>query len=132
MLEKETKYQFPAIYKEFYQNCGLRTPKNMIGSDLYNKNPELKEWANELLKENNVENQIKRDSVNILENRKWEFKLQEFPVLKEVVPKEINKFLKKFKAYERKLFSAFGLQQGTISRCLDEQAFDYQEISHYL
>ena len=55
-LEKELNLSFPLIYKKFYLECEKSIPKAMIGTDLYHNNNELKEWALELLKEDNAEN----------------------------------------------------------------------------
>ncbi|WP_064965755.1 SMI1/KNR4 family protein [Tenacibaculum ovolyticum] len=55
-LEKEQNLILPAIYKEFYKRCEESIPKGMVGTDLLNKRKELKEWAFELLKEDNVNN----------------------------------------------------------------------------
>ena len=55
-LEKKLNLTFPLIYKKFYLECQKSIPKTMIGTDLYHDKNELKEWALELLKEDNAEN----------------------------------------------------------------------------
>jgi len=60
-LEEKYNFHFPEIYKKFYQKCKSSTPKGMVGTDLFNNHNKLKEWAIELLNENNTENFLKDD-----------------------------------------------------------------------
>ncbi|MCK8520401.1 SMI1/KNR4 family protein [Aquimarina sp. D1M17] len=55
-LEKEQNLTLPVIYKKFYKRCKKSTPKEIVGTDLFNDRKELKEWALELLKEDNTNN----------------------------------------------------------------------------
>mgnify|MGYP001792536543 CR=1 FL=1 len=55
-LEKRLNISLPLIYKEFYLECEKSIPRKMIGTDLYNNKNELKEWASELLEEDNAVN----------------------------------------------------------------------------
>ncbi|WP_203296722.1 SMI1/KNR4 family protein [Luteirhabdus pelagi] len=55
-LEKRLRISLPLIYKRFFLECEKAIPKNLIGTDLYNQRSDLKEWALELLEEDNAEN----------------------------------------------------------------------------
>ena len=55
-LEKEQNLTFPEVYKEFYKKCKNFIPQGMVGIDLFNSRKELKEWALDLLKEDNASN----------------------------------------------------------------------------
>ena len=55
-LEEELDLIFPSVYKAFYSKCQKAAPKELVGVDLYNDKPELKEWAVALLEEDKVEN----------------------------------------------------------------------------
>ncbi len=50
-IEKETGLCFPTIYKHFYKLCDRTIPHELVGTDLYNRNNELKKGAIELLEE---------------------------------------------------------------------------------
>ena len=53
--QDEKKYSLPDIYKAFYDLCSISAPKNLIGTDLRNRNSELNEWAIQLLEDGKVE-----------------------------------------------------------------------------
>jgi hypothetical protein len=55
-IEHKLNVAFPMIYKNFYLKCQKSVPRNMDGIDLYHDKKELKEWALELLEEDNAEN----------------------------------------------------------------------------
>ena len=55
-LERELNLTFPSIYKKFFLECLKTIPKGMVGTDLYHNKNELKDWAVELLEEDNAEN----------------------------------------------------------------------------
>ncbi|WP_299306930.1 SMI1/KNR4 family protein [uncultured Psychroserpens sp.] len=54
-LEKELNLTFPSIYKKFYLECLKAVPKALVGTDLFHDKHELKEWALELLEEDDAE-----------------------------------------------------------------------------
>ncbi|QXP58449.1 SMI1/KNR4 family protein [Olleya sp. HaHaR_3_96] len=56
ILEKTLNLTFPSTYRNFYIECQKSIPKGLIGTDLYHDKSKLKEWALELLKEDNAEN----------------------------------------------------------------------------
>lgn len=60
-IERTQGLKFPKIYKEFYERCKKSIPNGMVGTDLYNNYKELKNWAVELLKEDNAENFLSND-----------------------------------------------------------------------
>ena len=55
-IEKKLNLTFPMDYKKFYLECQKSIPKGMVGTDLFNNKDKLKEWALDLLKEDNTEN----------------------------------------------------------------------------
>lgn len=54
-IEAERGIALPDVYKEFYSRCYWCKPTKLVGTDLVNKHSDLKELAEELLKENNIE-----------------------------------------------------------------------------
>lgn len=62
-IERERNISFPEIYRIFYDLCSITIPKNLVGTSLLNENPELNEWASELLEEDGVENFLEANDV---------------------------------------------------------------------
>jgi len=77
-IEKKLNLTFPMIYKKFYLECQKSIPKCMVGTDLYHDKKELKEWALELLEEDDAENFLtEKDFVFMMHQGYmfWYFKL---------------------------------------------------------
>lgn len=55
-IEQEKNVILPKIFKEFYVECSVSIPPNLVGTDLLNNYPDLFQYALDLLTENNVEN----------------------------------------------------------------------------
>jgi hypothetical protein len=55
-LEEKGEFLFPPYYKKFYKKCVYAPPSSMTGTHLFNKHPDLRIEALELLAENKVEN----------------------------------------------------------------------------
>jgi hypothetical protein len=56
LLERTNGIRLPEIYKNFYLQCSISLPSKLAGTDLVNNRQELRQWAIELLNENNIEN----------------------------------------------------------------------------
>ncbi len=66
-IENQRRIKLPDIYKNFFEHCSFSIPHNLVGSDLINNQPNLNEWAFEILEENNIENFLtKEDFVFIM------------------------------------------------------------------
>jgi hypothetical protein len=60
-LEKERKIILPEVYKEFYNRCSYSVPEGLTGTDLLNHYPDLHHWANELIKQDGIDNFLEED-----------------------------------------------------------------------
>ncbi len=72
-IEEEKGVIFPKSYKDFFLVCENSIPKVFIGSDLYNRNPEISDWAIELIQESNVENFLKETDFVFLMHQGYMF-----------------------------------------------------------
>ena len=54
-IEKQRGISLPKVYKDFYTLCSFSTPKELVGTDLFNRGLELNQGANELLKADGTE-----------------------------------------------------------------------------
>jgi hypothetical protein len=52
--EQEFGAKLPIAFKNFYYSCNSAIPHKLVGTDLINRNPELKKWAIEILHENKI------------------------------------------------------------------------------
>ena len=108
-VESQLEIVLPSAYKDFYARCKKRVPKNLIGTDLRDQRLELDASARELLKENQLENFLKKDDFVFMMHQGymfWYFNANgsENPTVYEfsevdMVPKEISPLIDFLKQY---------------------------------
>jgi hypothetical protein len=67
------KHFFSRDLSNFYGLCSISIPKNLIGTDLLNRNPDLNQSAIELLEEDGVENFLEGNDVVFMMHQGYQF-----------------------------------------------------------
>lgn len=101
-FEKQEGIILPKHYKNFYQLCVRAVPKKLTGTDLFNYNWQLKQWAKELLEEDGADNFLNEDDFVFMMHQGyifWYFKADgdENPIVYgyhegKLIPDKIDKF----------------------------------------
>jgi len=63
----------PVIYRDFYDLCADSVPKSLIGTELLNHDPNLKEAAIQLLEENGIKNFLDDNDVVFMMHQGYQF-----------------------------------------------------------
>jgi hypothetical protein len=67
------EFLLPEIYKIFFDKCSAEIPNKLVGTDLLNTYPNLKDDAIELLKEENLENLLEENDLVFMMHQGYMF-----------------------------------------------------------
>ncbi len=103
--EAKKNISFPSIYIDFFSKYQKKTPRGLVGTDLFNGVEDLNLWAKELLNEDNTEDFLKEDDFVFMMHQGYMFWY--FKINKEENPTVYSYFEGDLKPTERGKFKIF-------------------------